>query len=671
MQKKKRGGLKPSEILARVDAKVKDCVSWTDSKLSREVERVTGYYNSKLPVRASEGHSSYVSTDVYDSVEAMKSQLLETFAAGEEIVKFPPQGEDDVEKARIATAYVPYVIFRQNPGYEIFRDVIHDGLTARVGISKVFWETKTDHVEEEFEGLGYDDVMGLASQEDIPDLDADADDQDMFSGKLTRAVDRSQVTIHPVPFDEFLVSSRATSVQAADMVAHRTPKTKAELIEMGYDRKKVEKLSADASLNDNAVAQARNEPTDAFQGTDDPIQDELDRVWFTEAYVKMNMKTGDGVRLYKVCYASDVLFSHEEVDRAPFVTFTPLPVPHVFYGNNFAARVMPTQNARTVLTRAVLDHSARTINPRWGVVKGGLMNPREMLDNRQGGVVNLTRADAVKALEQPVLNPFVFNILEMLKANKEESTGISALSQGISKDAISTQNSQGMVQDLVSLSQQRQKIVARNFAVGYLIPLYLEVYRLVLENEKKEKIVEIAGNWENISVQSWTERLDCKVSLHLGYGERDKETQKYSSVYSMLASDPAIAPMFGPEERHALITDGLKSAGLDNHAKYLKSPDKVQPAPPDPKEVAELKVKQDTAQAALLQAQAALKKADQQGSEATFRAQLDALTKQVETLFRQGESDRMDMETANRVNVSQRETAVLEQQANEPKEVAA
>ena len=139
------------------------------------------------------------------------------------------------------------------------------------------------------------------------------------------------------------------------------------------------------------------------------------------------------------------------MDRAPFYDFCPLPIPYMFYGNNFAARVIPTQNARTVLTRGILDHTAITTNPRWGVVKGGLLNPKEMIENRLGGLVNMTRPDAVKALEQANLNPFVFQTLEMLKSNKEESTGISALSQGLNKDAISTQNSAALVDNLVDL----------------------------------------------------------------------------------------------------------------------------------------------------------------------------------------------------------------------------
>jgi hypothetical protein len=45
---------------------------------------------------------------------------------------------------RVATEYASYVIFRLNEGYNVFNSVIYDGLTARAGVAKVYWEEKYD-----------------------------------------------------------------------------------------------------------------------------------------------------------------------------------------------------------------------------------------------------------------------------------------------------------------------------------------------------------------------------------------------------------------------------------------------------------------------------------------------------------------------------------------------
>ena len=49
------------------------------------------------------------------------------------------------------------------------------------------------------------------------------------------------------------------------------------------------------------------------------------------------------------------------------------------------------------------------------VTKGGLTNPRELIDNRVGGLVNVTRLDAIAPLPQASLNPFVFQTLQELQ----------------------------------------------------------------------------------------------------------------------------------------------------------------------------------------------------------------------------------------------------------------
>jgi Asp-tRNA(Asn)/Glu-tRNA(Gln) amidotransferase B subunit len=118
----------------------------------------------------------------------------------------------------------------------------------------------------------------------------------------------------------------------------------------------------------------------------------------------------------------------------------------------------------------------------------------------------------VKAFEQNPLNPYVFQTLGMLTDNNDKSTGISALSQGLNKDAISTQNSKGLVDNMMKASGQRQKIMARNFAYNFLVPLMIEVIRLAILNEKKEKVIEVAGGPLTVNAQSGLSARTCTVS---------------------------------------------------------------------------------------------------------------------------------------------------------------
>ena len=649
--------LTKTEVNGIVSGLLTQSVGWKDSKLSRERIKILDYYNAKLPKRQHLGSASYVSTDVYDAVDSMKAQLLETFASGYDIIRFNPVGPEDVEPARIATEYTRYVIFQQNNGYKILSNAIHDGLIARVGIVKHYWESHEEESEEQFENLDPMTAQALMQMEDVKEFDGTLDPETgYYSGTLTRVSKTGRVHIDNIPPEEFVISSDAVSLDAANLVAHRTLKTRAQLLEMGYPRKIVQKLprSNKLGLNLSEETQSRFDPIGTGFG-DTPQQDTSEGILVHECYLKLDMDHTGVNKLYKVVKAAEEVLEITEVDRKPFTVFCPLPVPHSFWGNNFADRVVPVQNARTTLVRSILDHASVTNNPRFQVLKGGLVNPRELLDNRLGGIVNVTRPDAVTPLMQANLNPFVYQTIELLQADKEQTTGISQLSQGLNKDAISSQNSTALVDQMVSLSQQRQKIIARNFAYNFLVPLFFEVYRLVIENEDKRRVVQIAGNWMQIDPKQWIERNDATVGFYLGYGEQEREAQKFMEMHMLLSQDPAVKDLYSIQGRYKAVTDALRAGGIKNVDDYLTPPEKAQPPEPDPMMVAEVQHKQASAQAVMIQAEAAKAKVEVNAQLEAMKQELQKMQIEIMQFKTQTDAQRKDFETVNRVDIAHRE----------------
>jgi len=523
--------LEDSDIVVMVENNIKTSVGYYDSEISKERKKVTEYYNATLPRPAHDGNSKFVSQDVYDSVEALKAALLETFASGNNIVKFAPQNADDVETAEVCSKYTDYVMFRQNDTFEVMNSAIHDGLTARVGVAKVFWDEKEEIIEEEFTDVNQDELDMLLAQDGVELGDSTTNEVGLMSGTIVMARDASQVTIQSLAPEEFLIEPQAKSLDDVNFVAHRTRKTLTELREMGYSEELLKDIGSDhedVEVETDPEILARFESIGASRGFDTKgYQDQIRDIMVYECYMMLD-KEGTGIAyLYKVCKAGNVILECVEVDRKPVIVFTPLPIPHAFYGSNFASKVIATQNARTILTRSILDHAVITNNPRYMVVKGGLTNPRELIDNRVRGLVNVSRPDAISPMPQAPLNPFIFQTLQMLEEQNEDTTGVSKLSQGLNKDAISKQNSAAMVEQLATMSQQRQKIIARNFANQFLKPLFHEVYRLVVENEQYEKVVDIAGNFVEIDPTSWKEKRDVMVELKHGYGEQERDAAKF------------------------------------------------------------------------------------------------------------------------------------------------
>ena len=660
---KKPDVMSDNEIVARVLQKSAHSRSWADSKLAKERERVTNYLNGVWPKRQSEGSSSYISSDVYDSVEMQKAQLLEVFAGGDQIVRFDPDQVMNAQDCMVATEYASYVLFRLNNGYNIFDHVMYDALTARAGVVKVYWEEKYEYSEEEFDDIDEMSAHGLAAQDDVDEFEANekAPGAGVYSGTLVRKKKVSKTCIDNIAPEEFLIDTIATSIQTATYCGHRTPKTKAELIDMGYDRKKVMAIPSDDAkeLLFSPEVVARTNATRAFDSEDDPIQDELQYLVYYESYVRMQIDASKGVRLYKICHAGTELLDKQEVDRAPFFAYIPLPVPHVFYGNNFAQRCIPTQNARTVLLRGVLDHTAITNNARYAVVNGGLLNPRELLDNRLGGIVNVRRPDSVAPLPQTNLNPYVFQTLELLTQNNEKSTGISSLSQGLNKDAISTQNSKGLVDNMMRASGQRGKIMARNFAFNFLVPLMIEIVRLGILY-KDQRIIEVAGVPMQIDAQHWSERTSCSVSQHLGYGEKDMAAAELTQGYELMAKDPALQNAFGLPQKYSMLKDVAKLKGFSNFSNYLDP--NAPPVQPDPIKMQELQIKDKSANANIMQAQGAQTKESRLAALDQSKLQIESANTQLKALDHDRTHNRQDAETASRIQVAETQLG-LEKQA--------
>lgn len=649
--------LSDEQIVALVDDNVRKSIGYYDSEISRERRKVVDHYNAALPRPAHDGNSKYVSMDVYDAVESMKAALLETFSTGYKTVRFSPQNSDDVPMAAVATSYVDFVANRQNNLFEVMQTVIHDGLIARAGLAKVFYEESSDSYLQTIEDVLPDDFDMMLAEDNVEIEEVEEDALGNYSGTLRIYRDTSKVCIDAVAPEEFLIEPQAKDLDSITFCAQRYKKTLSELREMGYDEKLLEDIGEhdDVDLETDPEVISRHENIGSDRGFNvKGYQDQVRQVTVYEAYIMLD-KMGTGVaELYKVIKAGNSLLECERCMRRPFVAFVPLPIAHAFYGSNFGAKVIPIQNARTVLTRSILDHAMITNNPRYVVTKGGLSNPRELIDNRVGGIVNVTRPDAISPMPQAALNPFIFQTIQMLDEDKEDTTGVSRLSQGLNKDAISKQNSAAMVEQLATMSQQRQKIIARNFANNFLKPLYQMIYQLVVENEDEQKIVELAGNFVPVNPGTWADKRDVQVDLHLGYGEQEQEAQKYLAIHGLMSQDPVLSQMYTPENAFNLMSTVLENNGIKNVSDFLSPPQQPQP---DPAQEMQMQAAQKQLEIQERQTAVAEMKAQTDAQIAQLKLQLEQLKAQQSFAI---QSDSMDLKEAQLEHKQMVDTAELE-----------
>ncbi len=631
MAKKKLSDDDLSVILAKA---ISNSEHLTDGKLASERESVGRYYRGELPAPLHKGDSKYVSRDVFDTVDSMRATILEAFSANQRIVYFRPERGETVEDSKQATDYCRHVFFKENVGEQVMYDTCTDGLMNRFSITKVFYEEDEDEQEYEFEGLTLEELtMQVEQYDDWDFVETSESPEGLISGSYLVKTKTKKIVTETIQPEDLLVSNNAPSITGAKFVIHRQDKTKSFFVKR-FGAKKAELVNYDNSDTHpfEYEKQTRFDAVGSIVGDNESYDESVKEAILYEIYINLDMDGSGKSKLWKIMYAGKQVLAKERISRMPFASYVPLPIPHAFHGENFAKSVIPIQNARTVLFRQIINHSLVTNNPRQQVLNGTLMNPAELLDNRMGGIVNVRRLDGIAPIPQAPLNPFVFNLIGLLDEDKEETTGISKLSQGMNKDAISSQNSQGMVEQLIGASQQRTKIIARRFGL-YLKDLYLLIYQTAVDHIDEAEYQLATGAYVPVKPTLWKERSAASVELTLGYGDQDKEAQKWIEVDMAFSKDPQLQPLYTIDKRYQVLTRAMEARGIEDTRSILTPPEEV--PEPQPSEIDLLQKKQmevsidyQMAQAEAMRAKAKidLMKAETDRIRAMGEAKIDAQT---------------------------------------------
>lgn len=651
--------LTDDELVGACVARADQGTTFVNESLKQEREQTLLYYQGKRPYPSREGGSKFVSQDVYESVEAIKSQITEAFSAGSNIVTFAPQNAKDVPLAKQATEYCEYVVFRQNDGDQIINGIVHDSAMNRIGVAKVYWEPSEISTSHEFTAGSEAEAQGILADPSVtitskPKPTTGENGQPGIKGTFDRTEDTSQIRIEIIPPEEFLVAGRFTTLDRAPYCGHRYAATLGELVEAGYDPEVVYSITGeDLDPDFDEERQLRDGELMATEFDNDSEDAAGKLCTVTESYIRIDADGTGKQQLWRVVHVQDTLLEKAKVADHPFVTYAMLPEPHTFYGGNFASRTVQHANTKTVLVRAIIEQAVEATNPRWQVAKGGVPNPRELIDNRRGGIVNVRDvATSVAPLPQAPINPMVMQMIGMVDQSREDTTGISRLSQGLDKKALSHQNSAGLVDQLTSNSMVRSKVMARHFASQFLTKLYLKVYALGIENDR-ERVLEVGGNFQQVTPQSWRRRTDVRADMTLGYDERAQKAEELLTYDRYMAQNHP--RLYDDAKAFKTISTVLETKGFKNVQDYLIDPATLPPPQPDPKaqaELAKLQQELDTAKREI-----ALKEATYQLKAQTeqFDMGLRRQAQSTDQALKLREADRKDAETQNRIDVAQAE----------------
>jgi hypothetical protein len=585
-------------------------IKFADSTLSQDRTLALQYYYGEQPKRLHKGSSGYKSLDVFDQVETARSMIFETFVGAELPLKITPVKNKVAMavQADLATQYVNNVLFNRNPGEDILDQVIFDALMSRIGVVRVDWAEKSRYDRQTIPGLTIEQVDLLAQDEAITEIEIEEAEDGTVTADVTMKVDISHVEVSQVRPEDFIVNTSARDIYEY-AVAHRLTKRMSVWKSEGYPEDKLRLAMTEEERDQYDTEElARNDAGYGAQETNGRVNDPL--ITLLDAYATIDMERNGDPRLWRVLMAGTHVLEKEEVDDIPFVVYRPIRVPHIFHGASFVKAIIPTANAKTALTRSIIDHAMRTNNPRYTVLRGTFDSPRELLENKFGGIVNINKPDGVQPLPQASMNPFVFESIKMLDTDLSDTTGISRLTQGVDKDVISKQNSQGMMKDLAQASETRLRVMARRFAAGFLKELACKIYSVAVASDTSESVCKINGEDVPVKPSEWPPELDVRVSLELAPEQKDARVRHIVEMLGIIQQDPAFQQTLDYSYKRKLATEALKLRGFED-AELALSPE---PPQPDPKEEqvfqldmqmkqAEMQLQQQNAQVAMMKAE--------------------------------------------------------------------
>ena len=595
------------ELVTRIRGEITDSLGYMGDTISHQREMAMKYYYGLPFGNEVDGRSQFVDTTVQDTIEWIKPSLMRVFASGDEMVKFNPHGPEDVDMAEQATDYVNYVFTKDNPGWEIMYSWFTDALLSKNGIVKVWWNEYEEAQREEYHGLDEISFTALISDDAVEVVEHTAyEEADITNVMVTmhdvvikRSSYNGKIKIENIPPSEFLISREAKSIPEARFVCHRVLKTLSELREMYPDQ---DLEHEDLGAGDDDMADFSGERLERYQfdksaqffegwGGDATYgEDGLRTYWLHESFLKTDYD-GDGItELRKVCTVGSTVLQNEEIDSIPFVSITPVKIPHKFFGLSIADLVMDLQLMKSTLMRNLMDNMYNQNFGRYAVLEGQA-NLDDLLTQRPGGVVRVKSPNAVTPLNTPALEPYSFQMLEYLDGVRESRAGVSKMSQGMNENALTSHTTATAVNAVMGAAQSRVELIARNFAETGVKDLMITIYELLLKNQDKERVVKLRNEWVPVRPDVWNDKYDCTVSVALGHGSKDQQMMHLSQMIQFAGEAMKGGLSIVNEQNiYNLGAALVKAMGFQNVNDFLTDPSMTPPQQkePTPKEQADL-----------------------------------------------------------------------------------
>lgn len=625
-----------TELKAILQAEKLDALSSNESSaLTQERTKAIDFYMGEMgaDMPALPGRSQAVSMDVFDTVEGLMPDLMEIFAGGDQVVRFAPVAEDDVDAAEQETDFINHVFMQKNDGFVVLYDFIKDALLSKNGIVKVWWEEKETESEETYsdqpaEVLGFlekDPSYEITAISEKPAMNEGAGAYTLYDVTVTRKQNYGCARVMGVPPEEFGIARRARSTQEAHYCFHETIVPAQDLIDQGYSKKQVDSLPAYTPTNlGTQEAQARDTVEESISGQgDESLNEAMRPVRKTEHYLRCDYNKNGKTAIWRFVTGGEdgIILEHEDdgkavkMDFMPFAAMTPYRMSHRFFGRSIYDCVRDIQLINTALTRGHLDNIYLALNPRPYVSEEDASDSTldDLLLSAPGKIVRGKKQGGVTYLVHPDVGQTAYPMLEFMASKLEWRTGVTRQGQGLNPDSL--QNiGQDAVLDASAAARARKRLIARIFAETGISDMFWLLHATTRKHATQQEVVRLRNRWVPVDPRNWKERNDMTVDVGLGTGGKAEQMQGLMTIIQAQKEAVALGMV---TKRHFWNSakELVRLAGRKDPEQFFSEPqedgDQPVPQPEDPQ-----------TQKAKMDAQIRMQEAQMKQQEAVFNGQM-------------------------------------------------
>jgi hypothetical protein len=563
------------EYLGKIISADADAVSYS-LEVKQDNDHVMDFYNC-APWNEVDGHSTVVSTDVYDVVEADMPSFARTFLGSNNPMKFEPTSANpaDVQEAADKTALVDWVI-RSQPSY--FRMMLGWGKTAlikRFSALRYDWCEEESVTEKEYTGLDEAEAVNIKLQmleddqrEDTDiDLVTDEQDDDGFNLKFKIKTTNSSVRLTFIPTDNFIISRNASCKEDAEIIGDDELVSKSDLIAMGFDEKTVMDLAPSSA---RVVNDEYNYSKNQYSDVNDPVSE---LVVVSTRIVKIDRDEDGIAERRKVIYCGTTLLDDEPFDHVNYALMSSILMPDEAIGKSRGEVVTKTQEVKTALVRGVLDNIYRVNSGRY-VVNSQMTNIDDLLTDRPGGVVRVKGdiRQAVTRLETPYEADKTLQVIQYMDFARAQRTGTLMASQGLSQDNLYNETATRFegVQDE---GGAKTELVLRTMAETGFKELYEGIAWTLAHYQDSKMEIEVLGKQLVVDPSKW--RFNHLVSTMAGTGASDEEVTANTTALLTIANQLKTqgSVLVDDMKIYNMLDRAVKAMGVRDTSVYFNNPE--------------------------------------------------------------------------------------------------